>query len=84
LQTPDVPAENPRRISAKGLKQSNSSMRAKLSKTRLEDLAQLAGVSITTVSRALNDSPAVNSQTKQQIWKLAREHNYPFRGYMPV
>lgn len=52
--------------------------------TRLEDLARLAGVSITTVSRALNDSRAVNHQTKQQIWKLAREHDYPFRGYMPA
>ena len=51
--------------------------------TRLEDLARLAGVSITTVSRALNDSPAVNQQTKQAIWRLAREHDYPFRGYMP-
>ena len=51
--------------------------------TRLEDLARLAGVSITTVSRALNDSPAVNQQTKQLLWKLAREHDYPFRGYMP-
>jgi DNA-binding LacI/PurR family transcriptional regulator len=58
-------------------------MRAKISKTRLEDLARIAGVSITTVSRALNDSAAVNPQTKQQIWKLAREQNYPFRGYMP-
>ena len=53
-------------------------------KTRLEDLAQIAGVSITTVSRALNDSSAVNAQMKQQIWKLARENNYPFRGYMPA
>ena len=52
--------------------------------TRLEDLARLAGVSITTVSRALNDSAAVNAQTKQAIWKLAREHEYPFRGYMPA
>jgi DNA-binding LacI/PurR family transcriptional regulator len=51
--------------------------------TRLEDLARLAGVSITTVSRALNDSSAVNQQTKQLLWKLAREHDYPFRGYMP-
>lgn len=52
-------------------------------KTRLEDLAHLAGVSVATVSRALNDSSAVNAQTKQLIWKLAREHSYPFRGYMP-
>jgi DNA-binding LacI/PurR family transcriptional regulator len=51
--------------------------------TRLEDLAALAGVSISTASRALNDSPAVNARTKQLIWKLAREHDYPFRRYMP-
>lgn len=52
--------------------------------TRLEDLARLAGVSISTASRALNDSPAVNDRTKQLIWKLAREHDYPFRRYMPA
>lgn len=52
--------------------------------TRLEDLARMAGVSIATASRALNDSPAVNARTKQKIWKLAREHDYPFRRYMPA
>ncbi|MEL7109382.1 MAG: LacI family DNA-binding transcriptional regulator [Pseudomonadota bacterium] len=52
--------------------------------TRLEDLAKLAGVSISTASRALNDSPAVNVRTKQKIWKLARELDYPFRAYMPA
>ncbi len=52
--------------------------------TRLEDLARLAGVSIATASRALNDSPAVNARTKQLIWKLAREHDYPFRRSMPA
>lgn len=52
--------------------------------TTLEDLAGLAGVSISTVSRALNDSPAVNARTKQLIWRLAREHDYPFRNYMPA
>src|SRR3546814_8209968 len=51
--------------------------------TRLEDLARRAGVSTATVSRALNDSAAVNVATKREIWKLAREHNYPFRRYMP-
>lgn len=44
----------------------------------------LAGVSIATASRALNDSPAVNARTKQLIWKLARQHDYPFRRYMPA
>ncbi|MES1158673.1 MAG: LacI family DNA-binding transcriptional regulator [Terricaulis silvestris] len=52
--------------------------------TTLEDLAKLAGVSISTASRALNDSPAVNKRTKQTIWKLARELDYPFRHYMPA
>lgn len=52
--------------------------------TRLEDLARLAGVSTATVSRALNDSAAVNAVTKRRIWKLAREHNYPFRRSMPA
>lgn len=52
--------------------------------TRLEDLALLANVSVATVSRALNDHPAVNSDTKQRIWKLAREHNYSFRPSMPA
>jgi len=50
---------------------------------RLEDLAQMAGVSIATVSRALNDSAVVNDKTKQLIWKLAREHGYAFRRNMP-
>ena len=44
----------------------------------------MAGVSISTASRALNDSPAVNARTKQLIWKLAREHDYPFKRYMPA
>ncbi len=50
--------------------------------TRLEDLAGLAGVSISTVSRALNDSPSINQRTKEKVWALAREHDYPFRRYM--
>lgn len=51
---------------------------------RLEDLASIAGVSIATVSRALNNSAAVNEQTKRRIWKLAREHGYGFRPHMPT
>jgi DNA-binding LacI/PurR family transcriptional regulator len=52
--------------------------------TTLADLAKLAGVSITTASRALNDSPAVNEQTKRRVWALAREREYPFKRYMPA
>jgi DNA-binding LacI/PurR family transcriptional regulator len=51
--------------------------------TTLEDLARLAGVSISTVSRALNDHPLISTRTKQRIWALARDHEYPFRHYMP-
>ena len=51
---------------------------------RLEDIAHKAGVSISTVSRALNDSPAVNRRTKQAIWKIAREYDYDFRQDMPT
>ncbi len=50
---------------------------------RLEDIAREAGVSISTVSRALNDSPAVKRRTKQEIWKIARKHDYDFRSTMP-
>lgn len=54
------------------------------SRTRLEDLAAIAGVSIATVSRALNNSPAVNDETKRRVWKIAREQNYNFRPSMPA
>ena len=53
-------------------------------RTRLEDLATIAGVSIATVSRALNDSPTVNDETKRRVWKIAREQNYHFRPSMPA
>lgn len=53
-------------------------------KIRLEDLAALSGVSIATISRALNDSPAVNEQTKREVWNLARKHGYTQRPNMPV
>ena len=53
-------------------------------RTRLEDLAEIAGVSIATVSRALNNSSAVNDETKRRVWKIAREQNYSFRPGMPA
>lgn len=52
--------------------------------SRLEDLAEIAGVSIATVSRALNDHPSVREETKRRIWKIARDHNYSFRPHMPA
>ena len=50
----------------------------------LEKLAKLAKVSVSTVSRALNDHPSISAPTKKQLWALARKHGYEFRRHMPV
>ncbi len=42
----------------------------------MSGLAKLSGVDVSTVSRALNDSPLVNSKTKDHILRLASETGY--------
>lgn len=42
----------------------------------IKDLAKMAGVSHTTISRALNDSPLIKAETKEKIKALAKENNY--------
>jgi len=42
----------------------------------IKDIAQAAGVSHSTVSRALSDSPLVKAETKFRIQQLAREMGY--------
>jgi DNA-binding LacI/PurR family transcriptional regulator len=42
----------------------------------IEDIARLAGVSKSTVSRALNDSPLIGKETRTRIQALARAHNF--------
>lgn len=42
----------------------------------IKDIAKLANVSHTTVSRALNNSPYINEETKIKIKALAKELNY--------
>ena len=42
----------------------------------IKDIARIANVSHTTVSRALNDSPFIKAETKAKIMEIAKELNY--------
>lgn len=44
--------------------------------TTIKDIAKAAGVSVTTVSRALNGYSDVNEKTRQKISRIAKELNY--------
>jgi len=48
----------------------------KIKNLQMSDIAEIAGVSKSTVSRALADSPLVNEKTKNIIKSIASEHNY--------
>ena len=42
----------------------------------ISDIAKLAGVSKSTVSRALNDSPLISNATKLRVQMIAQAHNF--------
>lgn len=44
--------------------------------TTIRDIAKLAGVSISTVSRVISDSPRISDETKQRIREILKETNY--------
>ena len=46
------------------------------SKINLKELASILGVSISTISKALNDSHEISDATKKRIVELAKLHNY--------
>ncbi|QJR81340.1 LacI family transcriptional regulator [Alteromonas pelagimontana] len=48
----------------------------KESKLTLAGLAELAGVSTSTASRALKDNPLIKKETRARIQALAKAHNY--------
>ncbi len=46
----------------------------------IKDIAKLAGVSHSTVSRSLNDSPMVKEETKQRIREIAEQLDFEFNA----
>ncbi len=44
--------------------------------TTLKDIAEELNVSISTVSRALQDNPRISARTREKVLELAREYNY--------
>jgi LacI family transcriptional regulator len=44
--------------------------------TTIKDIAKLAGVSYSTVSKALHNNPLVKEETRRRIWEIAEAQNY--------
>lgn len=42
----------------------------------MKDIARELGISVATVSRALNDNPRISKERREMIQRFAREHNY--------
>lgn len=47
-----------------------------MKKITIKDIAKMAGVSVSTVSRAINNDKEVSEKTKQKIEKIILENNY--------
>ena len=42
----------------------------------LEQIAKLAGVSLTTASRVINELPGVRAATRERVLQVIRQHGY--------
>lgn len=42
----------------------------------IKDVARLCGVGVSTVSRAINNHPDINEETRTRIMEVIRQHNY--------
>jgi DNA-binding LacI/PurR family transcriptional regulator len=52
---------------------------------RIYEIAKLAGVSITTVSRVINKNRGVKRENKQRVLEVIKRHNYepnPYARYL--
>ncbi len=47
-----------------------------MSDITIRDIAKLCGVGVSTVSRAMNDHPDINPETKAKIMQAIEQHNY--------
>jgi DNA-binding LacI/PurR family transcriptional regulator len=54
----------------------NTGAMKKRTVNNISDIARLAGVSKSTVSRALNNSPLIGQETRERIQAIARKHNF--------
>ena len=42
----------------------------------IRDIARICGVGVSTVSRAINNHPDINPETKETIMRVIKENNY--------
>ena len=42
----------------------------------IKDIAKICGVGVATVSRALNDHPDINPETKQKVMEVVEEYGF--------
>ena len=47
-----------------------------MEKLTIKDVARICNVSVSTVSRAINDSPDISSETREKIMKVIKENYY--------
>ena len=55
-----------------------------MARMTIRDIARLAGVSVTTVSRALNNHPNVSERARQEILEAAAESGWQVNGHILV
>ena len=49
---------------------------AKVEQITIKEVAKLCGVGVSTVSRAINNHPDINEETKQKVLETIQKYNY--------